>query len=96
MVDGVKGGGRAPQPLAHCNPFRVSYSSPKFGACIVAGINGTLVEDNMCRFKGGWAHFRFNERLIYTYDGASAKFSTITHTKRITVQIRPKFTIMME
>jgi hypothetical protein len=39
-------------------------------------VNGTLVEDKMRRFKGGYAHFSFNKYLTYTHDGASAKFST--------------------
>ncbi len=39
-------------------------------------VNGTLVEDKMCRFKGECEHFRFNKCPIYTHDGASAKFST--------------------
>jgi hypothetical protein len=39
-------------------------------------VNGTLIEDNMRRFKGEFAHFSFNKCLIYTHDGASAKFST--------------------
>ncbi len=52
-------------------------------------VNGTLVEDNMCRFKGGCAHFRFKERPIYTYDGAvHVPNVALTHMKRITVQVR--------
>ncbi len=39
------------------------------------GVNGTLVEDKMHRFKGECQHFSFNKRSIYTHDGASAKFS---------------------
>ncbi len=39
-------------------------------------VNGTLVEDKMLRFKGEYAHFSFNKCPFYTYDGASAKFST--------------------
>ncbi len=42
------------------------------------GVNGTLVEDKMRRFKGECEHFRFNKCPIYTHDGASAKFSTIS------------------
>ncbi len=38
-------------------------------------LNGTLVEDEMPRFKGEYARFRFNKCPIYTHDGASAKFS---------------------
>ena len=39
-------------------------------------VNGTLVEDKMRRFKGECAQFSFNQCLIYTHDGASAKVST--------------------
>ncbi len=39
-------------------------------------VNGTLVEDKMCRFMGECEHFRFNKCPIYTHDGASAKFCT--------------------
>ena len=42
-------------------------------------VNGTLVEDKMRRFQGECAHFSFNKWLIYTHDGASAKFSTNSH-----------------
>jgi hypothetical protein len=41
-------------------------------------VNGTLVEDKMHRFKGECEHFRVNKCPIYTHDGASAKFSTIS------------------
>ncbi len=43
------------------------------------GVNGTLVEDTMRRFKGECAHFSFNKCPIYTHDGASAKISTNSH-----------------
>jgi hypothetical protein len=39
-------------------------------------VNGTLVEYKTRRFKGEFAHFSFNKYLIYTDDGANAKFST--------------------
>jgi hypothetical protein len=39
-------------------------------------VNGTIVEDKMRRFKGECAHFSFKKCPIYTYDGASVKFST--------------------
>ncbi len=39
----------------------------------------TLIDDNMRRFKGEFAHFIFNKCIIYTHDGASAKFSTNSH-----------------
>jgi hypothetical protein len=35
-----------------------------------------LVEDKMCTFTLESTHFIFNKCLIYTHDGASAKFST--------------------
>jgi hypothetical protein len=81
---------QAPYPFVptlhlHCKPFRVSYCSAKFGTCTVVSVNGTLVEDNMRWFKGECAHFSFNKYPIYTLNGASAKFSTKTHTKRKTV-----------
>ncbi len=53
-------------------------------------VNGTLVEDKMCRFKGECEHFSFNKCAIYTHDGASAKFNTNSqemvnsvHTKKM-------------
>ncbi len=39
-------------------------------------VNGTLVDDKMRRFKGGYAHFRFNKCLIYNREGANANCST--------------------
>ncbi len=42
-------------------------------------VNGTLVKDELRRFKGECAHFSFNKCPIYTYDGASAKYSTNSH-----------------
>jgi hypothetical protein len=42
-------------------------------------VNGKLVEDIMCKFKGECAHFRFNKCLFYTQDSASAKLSTSSH-----------------
>ncbi len=50
-----------------------------FGTCIVVSVNGTLVEDKMRSFKGECSHFSFNKFPIYTYNGASAKFSTNSH-----------------
>jgi hypothetical protein len=38
-----------------------------------------FVEDKMRRFKGDCAQFSCNKCLIYTYDGASANFSTNSH-----------------
>ncbi len=43
------------------------------------GVNGTLVEDKMRRFKGECAHLSFNKCPIYTHGSASAKFSTNSH-----------------
>ncbi len=54
------------------------WVSAKFSTCTVMRVNGTLVEDKMRRFKGECEHFRFNKCPIYTHDGASAKFSTIS------------------
>ncbi len=45
----------------------------------VVSVNRTLVEDKMRRIKSECAHFSFNKYLIYTHDGASAKFSTNSH-----------------
>ncbi len=39
-------------------------------------VTGTLVEDKIRRFKSECAYFTFNKYLIYTHDGASAKFNT--------------------
>ncbi len=61
------------------NGYTVScflWVSAKLGTCTVVNVNGTQVEDKMCRFMGGYAPFRFNRCPIYTHDGASAKFST--------------------
>ena len=76
------------------------WVSAKFGTCTVVSVNGTLEdthEDKMGRFKGECAHFRFNKCPIYTYDGASAKYSTNSHeTKRITVQSdKPMFILLV-
>jgi hypothetical protein len=50
----------------------------------------TLVEDKMRRFKGECAHFTFNKCIIYTHDGASAKFSTNSHEtdNSVVIEIR--------
>jgi hypothetical protein len=52
-------------------------------------VKGTLVEDKMRRFKGECAHFSFNKCPIYTYDGASAKFSTKSHETDNSVSATP-------
>jgi hypothetical protein len=39
-------------------------------------VNGTLAEDKIRRFKGECAQFGFLKCIIYTHDGAIAKFST--------------------
>jgi hypothetical protein len=70
--------------LPHCNPFLLNL-------CYIwhlhrrVSVNGTLVEDKMCRFKGECAHLIFNKCPTFTQDGASAKFwnLALTHTKRI-------------
>jgi hypothetical protein len=51
----------------------------KFGTCTDVSVYETLVEDKVCRFNGECAHFSFNQCPIYTHDGESAKFSTISH-----------------
>jgi hypothetical protein len=56
-------------------------------------VNGTRVEDKICRFKGDCecVHFSFKECPIYTHDGASAKFSTNSHETDYSVDIKEKF-----
>jgi hypothetical protein len=44
-------------------------------------VNGLLVEDKMCTFTLESTHFIFNKCLIYTHDGASAKFITNSQEK---------------
>ncbi len=51
----------------------------RFGTCTFVSVNLTLVEDKMLWFQGECAHFSCNKCLIYTLDGASAKFSTNSH-----------------
>jgi hypothetical protein len=58
--------------------IRFLWVSAKFSTCTVVRVNETLTEDKMRRFKGECEHFRFNKCLIYTHDGVSAKFSTIS------------------
>ncbi len=60
-------------------PFRrrYNYTTVKFCTCTVVSVNGTVVEDKMRRL-GVNVHI-FNKCPIYTHDGASAKFSTISH-----------------
>ncbi len=50
--------------------------SAKFGTCTIVSVNETLVEAKMCTFTLESTYFIFNKSPIYTYDGASAKFST--------------------
>jgi hypothetical protein len=59
--------------------IRFVWVSAKLCTCIIVSVNGTLYEDKMPRFKGECAHFSFKNILIYTYDDASAKFSTNSH-----------------
>jgi hypothetical protein len=42
-------------------------------------VYGTLIEDEMRRFKGECAHFCFSKCHMYIHDGASADFSTNSH-----------------
>ncbi len=56
--------------------IRFVWVSAKFGTYTVVSVNVTHVEEKMRIFKGECEHFSFNECPIYTYDGASAKFST--------------------
>ncbi len=60
------------------------------------GVNGTLVEDKMRRFKGECAHFSFNKCPIYTHDGASAKFSTNSHKTDNSVIAKEELTVREE
>ncbi len=65
--------------LGRYTVIRFVSVSAKVGTCTVVMVNGTLAKDKMRRFKGECAHFNFNKCPIYTHDGASAKFSTISH-----------------
>ncbi len=65
--------------MCSCTVIRFLKVSANFGTCTVVSVNGTLVEDKMCRFKGKCAHFSFNKCLIYIHDGASSEFSTNSH-----------------
>jgi hypothetical protein len=56
-----------------------ALQSVTFGTCTVVSVNGTLIEDKMCTFKGQYAQFSFNKCPIYTDGGASDKFSTNSH-----------------
>jgi hypothetical protein len=53
--------------------------------------NGTLVEDQMRRFKGECAHFSFNNCSVYTHVGASAKFSINSHETDNSVGVFKKY-----
>ncbi len=68
--------------------IRFVSTSEKFGICTIVGLNGTLLEDQMRRFKGECAQFSFNKCPIYTHDGARANL-VLTHKKRITVHCNP-------
>ncbi len=56
--------------------IRSVWVSAKFGTCTVVSVKGTPVEDKLCKFTIECTHFFFNLCPIYTYDGASAKYST--------------------
>ncbi len=81
-------------PLLHSyltfTVIRFVWVSAKFGTCTVVRVNGTLIDDNMRRFKGEFAHFNFNNCLIYAHDGASAKFSTNSHETDNSVPVNLK------
>jgi hypothetical protein len=62
-----------------CTVIRFLRVSSKFGTCTVVSVYGTLVENKMRRFKGECANFIFSKCHTYTYDGASANFSTNSH-----------------
>jgi hypothetical protein len=66
--------------MMQCYPFRVSWC--KFCTCTIVSVNGTLVEDKMCTFKGESAHFSFNKCPIYTH---KCTILSLIETKRITV-----------
>ncbi len=51
-------------------------------------VNGTQVEEKMRTCKGECAQFIFKRCLIYTHDGASAKFSTNSEETDYSVGIR--------
>ncbi len=59
--------------------IRFVWISVKFGTCTVVDVNWTLVEAKMFTFSLDSTNFIFNKCPIYTYDGASAKFSTNSH-----------------
>jgi hypothetical protein len=46
---------------------------------VFVSVKGTLVEDKMCTFTPESTRFVFNKCLIYTHDGANAKFGTNSH-----------------
>ncbi len=73
--------------LANYFGIRFVWVSAKFGTCTVVSVKGTLVEDKMRRFKGECPHFIFSKCLIYTHNGASAKFSTNPHETDNSVQL---------
>jgi hypothetical protein len=51
----------------------------KFSTCNVVSVNLTLVIPKMFIFTLKSTHFIFNKCLIYTHDGASAKFNINSH-----------------
>ncbi len=76
---------QAAPPFLH-NKVEGSYTvicfvwvNAKFGTCTVVSVNGTLVVAKMCVFTLESTHFIFNKCLIYTPDGAIAKFITNSH-----------------
>ncbi len=51
----------------------------EFGTCTVVSVNATHVEAKICTHTLESMHFIFKKCPIYTFDDASAKFSTNSH-----------------
>jgi len=75
-----------------CTVFRFVRVSAKFGNCTFESVNVTLVAAKMCTFTLESTHLIFNKCPIYTYDGASAKFSTNSHETVYSVRVLKKET----
>jgi hypothetical protein len=71
-------GHQRPQ-TADYTAIRFVWDSAKFGMVHVVRVNETLVDAKMCTFTLEFTHFIFSKYIIYTHDGASAKFSNISH-----------------
>ncbi len=70
-----------PQTNLSYTVIRFVRDCAKFGTCTVVSVNGTLFEAKMCTFTLESTQFIFNKCLIYTLDGATAKFSTNSHER---------------